>query len=46
MANQIRLKRASGSDPGASDLVTGEVDCKKLTTVNYLLKKMMVMLLK
>ena len=25
MANQIRLKRASGSDPGASDLVTGEV---------------------
>ena len=25
MANQIRLKRASGSDPGASDLVTGEI---------------------
>ena len=25
MANQIRLKRASGSDPGASDLVTGEL---------------------
>ena len=25
MANQIRLKRASGSNPGASDLVTGEV---------------------
>jgi len=25
MANQIRLKRASGSDPSASDLVTGEV---------------------
>ena len=25
MANTIRLKRASGSDPGASDLVTGEV---------------------
>ena len=24
MANQIRLKRASGSDPGASDLVLGE----------------------
>ena len=25
MANTIRLKRASGSDPGASDLVTGEL---------------------
>ena len=25
MANQIRLKRASGSDPGASDLATGEL---------------------
>ena len=25
MANQIRLKRASGSDPGASDLVVGEL---------------------
>ena len=25
MANEIRLKRGSGSDPGASDLVTGEV---------------------
>jgi len=25
MSNTIRLKRASGSDPGASDLVTGEV---------------------
>ena len=25
MANQIRLKRASGSDPSASDLVTGEI---------------------
>ena len=25
MANQIRLKRGSGSDPSASDLVTGEV---------------------
>ena len=25
MANTIRLKRASGSDPGASDLVTGEI---------------------
>jgi len=25
MANTIRLKRASGSDPGASDLVVGEV---------------------
>jgi len=25
MANQIRLKRASGSDPSASDLVVGEV---------------------
>ena len=25
MANQIRLKRASGSDPSASDLVTGEL---------------------
>ena len=24
MANQIRFKRASGSDPGASDLVLGE----------------------
>ena len=24
MSNQIRLKRASGSDPGASDLVLGE----------------------
>ena len=25
MANEIRLKRGSGSDPGASDLVTGEI---------------------
>ena len=25
MSNQIRLKRGSGSDPSASDLVTGEV---------------------
>jgi hypothetical protein len=25
MANTIRLKRASGSDPGSSDLVTGEI---------------------
>ena len=25
MANQIRLKRGSGSDPGASDLSVGEV---------------------
>ena len=25
MANTIRLKRASGSDPSASDLVTGEL---------------------
>ena len=25
MANEIRLKRGSGSDPSASDLVTGEV---------------------
>ena len=25
MANEIRLKRGSGSDPGASDLVTGEL---------------------
>ena len=36
MANQIRLKRASGSDPGASDLVTGELavrtDTAKLFT--------------
>ena len=36
MANQIRLKRASGSDPSASDLVTGELavrtDTAKLFT--------------
>jgi hypothetical protein len=36
MANTIRLKRASGSDPGASDLVTGELavrtDTAKLFT--------------
>ena len=36
MANQIRLNRASGSDPGASDLVTGELavrtDTAKLFT--------------
>ena len=25
MANQIRLKRGSGSDPSASDLATGEI---------------------
>ena len=25
MANTIKLKNASGSDPGASDLVVGEV---------------------
>ena len=25
MANEIRLKRGSGSDPGASDLVAGEL---------------------
>ena len=25
MANEIKLKRGSGSDPGASDLVVGEV---------------------
>ncbi len=38
MANQIRLKRASGSDPSASDLVVGEValrtDTAKLFTKN------------
>ena len=36
MANTIKLKRASGSDPGASDLVVGEVairtDTAKLFT--------------
>ena len=36
MANTIRLKRASGSDPSASDLVTGELavrtDTAKLFT--------------
>ena len=36
MANTIRIKRASGSDPSASDLVTGELavrtDTAKLFT--------------
>ena len=38
MANEIRLKRGSGSDPGASDLVVGEVAIR--TDVGKLFTKM------
>ena len=41
MTNEIRLKRGSGSDPSASDLVTGEVAIRTDTGNNYLPKKTM-----
>jgi len=45
MANVIKLKRGSGSDPGANDLVVGEVAIRTIV-VNYLLRKTMEVLLK
>ena len=42
MANQIRLKRASGSDPGASDLATGELAIRT-SIVSYLVKMIVVL---
>ena len=41
MSNIIKLKRGSGSDPSASDLVVGEV-ALELILVNYLQRKTMV----
>ena len=42
MANTIRLKRASGSDPGASDLVTGEL-AVRTDTAKLFTKKMIIL---
>ncbi|ADD95646.1 hypothetical protein [uncultured phage MedDCM-OCT-S11-C178] len=42
MANTIRLKRASGSDPSASDLVTGEI-AVRTDTGKLFTKKMMIL---
>ena len=43
MANVIRLKRASGSDPAASDLVSGEPAVRTDTGETCFLRKMMAL---